>query len=309
MESTRVERAPAKTRVSDGRVGSEKTMRIGIHVSIQGGMEAMARRAERLGCETVQVFSRSPRGGKASALDSRDIEKMKEMFDRLGIWPLVVHVPYFLNLASADREKRLASIEILVEDLGRSEALGAKYLVTHLGHLSPGEESESPQAIARVTDSIRSALDAYRGPVKILLENTAGQGREIGWRFEVIGAMLENLPADRVGACLDTCHAFAAGYDLSSARAVDATLKEFDRCIGLSRLGVIHMNDSKGDCGSHVDRHEHIGRGKIGADGFRAILGSPLLPPDIPGILETPQDSAEDDERNVQTLKSLRSQA
>lgn len=268
----------------------------------------MAQRAERLGCETVQIFSRSPRGGKASALNSRDIEKMKEMFDRYAMWPLVVHVPYFLNLASADREKRLASVEILIEDLGRSEALGAKYLVTHLGHLAPGEEPESPQAIARVTGSIQDALDAYHGPVKILLENTAGQGREIGWRFEVIGAMLENLPADRVGACLDTCHAFAAGYDLASDRAVEATLREFDRCIGLARLGVIHMNDSKGECGSRLDRHEHIGRGKIGVEGFKAILGSALLPPGIPGILETPQDFPEDDQENVTMLKSLRLQ-
>lgn len=269
----------------------------------------MAQRAERLGCETVQIFSRSPRGGKASALYSQDIEKMKEMFDRYAMWPLVVHVPYFLNLASTDREKRLASVEILVEDLGRSEALGAKYLVTHLGHLASGEEPESLEAIARVAGSIQDALNTYHGPVKILLENTAGQGREIGWKFEVIGAMLENLPADRVGACLDTCHAFAAGYDLASAGAVEATLREFDRCIGLDKLGVLHMNDSKGDRGSHLDRHEHIGRGKIGVEGFKAILSSPLLPPDMPGILETPQDSPEDDEGNVKMLKSLRLQA
>lgn len=268
----------------------------------------MAQRAKHLGCETVQIFSRSPRGGKASALDPQDVAKMKEMFDRHSMWPLVVHVPYFLNLASADEEKRRASVEILVEDLGRTEVLGAKYLVTHLGHLSPGEELESVDAIARVTKSIQEALEVYHGPVKILLENTAGQGREIGWKFEVIGAMLENLPADRVGACLDTCHAFAAGYDLASASAVEATLREFDRCIGLDRLGVVHMNDSKGECGSHVDRHEHIGRGKIGVEGFKAILSSPLLPPDMPGILETPQDSPEDDEGNVKMLKSLRPQ-
>ncbi len=268
----------------------------------------MAQRAERLGCETVQVFSRSPRGGKASALDPRDIEKTKEMFDRHSMWPLVVHVPYFLNLASADREKRLASVEILAEDLGRSEVLGAKYLVTHLGHLSPGEEPESIEAIARVTKSIQEALEVYHGPVKILLENTAGQGREIGWRFEVIGAILESLPVDRVGACLDTCHAFAAGYDLASADAVEATLREFARYIGLDKLGVVHMNDSKGDLGSRLDRHEHIGQGKIGVEGFKAILGSSLLPPDIPGILETPQDSPEDDDRNVKMLKSLRLQ-
>ena len=284
------------------------TMKVGIHVSIQGGMYAMAERAEHLGCETVQVFSRSPRGGKASALDPRDIEKMRETFDRCSMWPLVVHVPYFLNLASSDDEKRLASVEVLIEDLGRAETLGAKYLVTHLGHLSPGEEPESAGAIERVTRSIREALEAYRGPVKVLLENTAGQGREIGWRFEIIGEMLGNLPEDRVGACLDTCHAFAAGYDLGSKRAVETTLLEFDRYIGLDKLGVVHMNDSRGECGSHLDRHEHIGLGKIGVEGFRAILGSPLLPSNIPGILETPQESPEDDERNVKTLKSLRSE-
>lgn len=283
-----------------------RLMRIGIHVSIQGGMEAMARRAEGLGCETVQIFSRSPRGGKASALNSKDIDAMKEVFDRRHMWPLVVHVPYFLNLASADPEKRRVSVEILVEDLARSEALSAKYLVTHLGHRSADEEPESPQTVARVTGSIQEALDSYGGPVKILLENTAGQGREIGWRFEVIGAMLETLSDDRVLACFDTCHAFAAGYDLSSPEAVEATLREFDRCIGLDRLGALHMNDSKGDRGSHLDRHEHIGKGKIGMEGFKAIINSPLFPAEIPGILETPQDSPDADEKNVKALKNLR---
>lgn len=267
----------------------------------------MARRARRLGCETVQVFSRSPRGGKASPLDPVDVSLMRETLEEHSIRPLVVHVPYFLNLASRDEGKRRVSVDILIEDLARTEAIGGKYLVTHLGHLSPDEASESPEAVARVALSVNEALETYRGPVKILLENTAGQGREIGWRFEVLGAMLESLPQDRVGACLDTCHAFAAGYDLSSPPAVERTLREFDRLVGLERLGVVHMNDSRGDLGSHVDRHEHIGQGKIGSEGFRAILSTTLLPDDIPGILETPQDSPEADERNVKVLKGLRS--
>ncbi|QUL99036.1 MAG: deoxyribonuclease IV [Candidatus Fermentithermobacillus carboniphilus] len=281
-------------------------MRLGIHVSIQGGMVRMAETAVELGCETVQIFSRSPRGGKAKALDPHDVVRMREIFQRHDIYPLVVHVPYFLNLASSDHEKRAYSVEVMVEDLKRTETLGGRYLVTHIGHKDRDEVPDSPDALARVLESLEEILSRYSGPVKILLENTAGQGQEIGSRFESIAALLANLPRARVGTCFDTCHAFAQGYDLSEPSAVEKVLKQFDAIIGLNTLGAIHLNDSKGDFGSRIDRHQHIGQGKIGLEGFRALINSPLLPPDIPGILETPVDSPDDDKKNVETVKRLR---
>ena len=282
-------------------------MRIGIHVSIAGGMEKMAWTAASLGCEAVQIFSRSPRGGKAKPIPTAEAEAAKEVLAKEGIRPLVVHVPYFLNLASSDPEKRKYSVEVLVEDLERTESLGGAYLVTHVGHKDPGEDPEAPEALARVLGSIEGALSRYRGPVRLLLENTAGQGQEIGSSFEAISALIKNSPAGRVGACLDTCHAFAAGYDLRGEAGVHQVLTTFDRIIGIDVLFAVHVNDSKGDLGSHIDRHEHIGMGRLGEETFRALVRSPLLPSEIPGLLETPRDVPEDDLRNVNALKGFRS--
>lgn len=266
----------------------------------------MARRAARLGCEAVQIFSRSPRGGKAKELVSSDVSSMKALFRENGLGPLVVHVPYFLNLASSKEEKRAYSVDVLIEDLYRTETLGGKYLVTHVGHKDRTEQPNSPKALSRVLSSLEQALSRYSGPVKILLENTAGQGQEIGTTFESIAFLLEKLPKERVGTCLDTCHAFAQGYDLSNPSSVDDVLTLFDKIVGLHTLGVVHLNDSKADLGSHIDRHEHIGKGKIGLDGFRALIQSPLLSDDVVGILETPQDSPSADIENIATVKRLR---
>ncbi len=281
-------------------------MRIGVHVSIQGNMATMAGKAVNLGCETVQIFSRSPRGGKARELPAEDVAGMKDILDRGGIEPLVIHAPYFLNLASSEDDKRKYSVDVLVEDLMRADTLGARFVVTHVGHRDPGEDGHAPQALARSAQSIHEALTRYSGPVKLLLENTAGQGREVGSSFEAIASLLRVLPERRVAACLDTCHAFAAGYDLSSHKGVAYVLSQFDSCIGLGNLELIHLNDSKGDLGSHIDRHHHIGQGHIGIGGFAALINNDSLPPELPGILETPTDSPSADRDNVGLLKSLR---
>lgn len=281
-------------------------MRLGIHVSIQGGLENMARAAASLQCEAVQIFSRSPRGGKAKDFDIADLLGMRAQLAERDIHPLVVHVPYFLNLASSDDSKRSYSIEVLVQDLQRTEALGGKYLVTHIGHKDKAEPVESVDALGRVLDSVQKALAQYTGAVMLLLENTAGQGQEIGYRFETIGALLRELPEERVGACFDTCHAFAAGYDLRSEEDVSRALSEFDEFVGVHRLHVVHLNDSKGELGSHIDRHEHIGYGKIGLEGLGAVIRASMLDEEMAGILETPRESEEDDRRNVETVKKLR---
>jgi len=281
-------------------------VRVGIHVSIAGGMEKMAWTAASLGCEAVQVFSRSPRGGKAKLLVPSDVAAARSALEEKNIRPLVVHVPYFLNLASSDPETRGYSLDVLVEDLLRTEALGGKFLVTHIGHKGREEESDSPDVLGRVLTSIQEVLVRYSGPVTLLLENTAGQGQEVGSSFEAISALLRSLPEGRVGACLDTCHAFGAGYDVRGEAGVHQVLTAFDRIVGLELLGAMHLNDSKGSLGSRIDRHQHIGRGQLGLETFRALVNSPLLPGDLPGLLETPVDNPGDDLANVRTVKELR---
>lgn len=270
-------------------------------------MQKMAWTAASLGCEAVQVFSRSPRGGKAKPLDAADVAAAKSVMAEKGIWPLVVHVPYFLNLASKDGDKQAYSVETLAEDLRRTETLGGKYLVTHVGHKETDEPPESPDALARVLASLEQAFRAYTGPVKLLLENTAGMGQEIGSSFEAVAALLASLPEGRAGACLDTAHAFGAGYDIRGSKGVWEILTAFDKAVGLENLHAMHLNDSKGDLGSHLDRHERLGDGRIGIETFRAIVNSRLLPEDLPGLLETPVDAPGDDLRNMKMIKDLRS--
>ncbi|MGI6620015.1 MAG: deoxyribonuclease IV [Bacillota bacterium] len=280
-------------------------MRFGVHMSISGGMEKMARAAIELGCETVQIFSRSPRGGKARPLDPRDVARMKQLFQEHDIGPLVIHAPYYLNLASADEDKRSYSIEVLAEDLTRAEILGADFVVTHIGHRDR-DESDGSQALRRVIDSINEVLGRYSGPVKLLLENTAGQGRELGSHFEELGKLVHMFPRDRVGTCFDTSHAFGRGYDLSDPEAVDRIFPAYDRLVGLDTLEVIHLNDSKHPLGSRKDRHAHIGQGGIGLEGFRAIINYPGFGPDMPGIMETPTDTPTADADNLATVRALR---
>jgi deoxyribonuclease-4 len=281
-------------------------LRFGVHLSISGGIEKMAKTAVKLGCETVQIFSRSPRGGKAKPLDPDDIAKMKQLLKAHDIRPLVIHAPYFINLASIDEAKRSYSIEVLAEDLTRAEALGAGFVVTHIGHKHPDEPDGGGQALCRVIDSLNQVLEAYSGPVKLLLENTAGQGRELGSAFEELGKLVHVFPRERVGTCFDTSHAFGWGYDLSDPDKVDQIFRAYDKHVGLDTLEVIHLNDSKMSLGSRRDRHAHIGQGGIGLEGFRAIVNYPGFKPDMPGIMETPKDTPTADEDNLATVKALR---
>jgi deoxyribonuclease-4 len=269
-------------------------------------MEKMAKTAIELGCETVQIFSRSPRGGKAKPLDPDDVTRMKQLLEAHDIRPLVIHAPYFVNLASVDEAKRSYSIEVLAEDLTRAEALGAGFVVTHIGHKHPDEPDDGSQALCRVIDSLNEVLDAYSGPVKLLLENTAGQGQELGAGFEELGKLVQVLPPDRVGTCFDTSHALGWGYDLSDPGMVEQIFRAYDQLVGLDTLEVMHLNDSKMPPGSRRDRHAHIGKGSIGLEGFREIINYPGLKPEIPGIMETPKDTPTADEDNLATVKALR---
>lgn len=263
----------------------------------------MAQLAVSLGCGTVQVFSRSPRGGKARQLEPAEIAGMRRVLTEGDCRPLVVHMPYFVNLAMPDGDKLEYSLSVLAEDLERAEALGAPYLVAHVGHRSEGEDER--QGLARSARSLAEVLSRARSSTTLLLENTAGMGKELGSRFEHLAELIElSGGSDRLGVCLDLCHAFGAGYDVSSRQGVEKTIRNFERTLGLDRLRLIHCNDSKEPCGSKRDRHANVGKGMIGLGGVRALLEHQALRV-VPWILETPVDSPEDFAGDLKTLRDL----
>jgi len=287
--------------------------RIGIHTSIARSYINALEAARKLGCNALQIFSASPRmwaQPAAARIREEEARRFRERREELGLGPLVIHDNYLINLAATQPMQKTRSVQAFHEEIVRAAALRADYLVAHPG--SRGESSVE-QAVEAVTQGIRQAARGARlGRLRILIENTAGMGRSIGWRFEEIAAMLERLEGLPVGMCLDTAHAFAAGYDIRSAQGLEATLGQIERTIGLDRVYVVHMNDSKTPLGSRVDRHEHIGKGRIGLEAFRRILRHPRLGASgqegLPGcafILETPIDRPGDDRRNVRRLWEL----
>jgi deoxyribonuclease-4 len=291
--------------------------RLGAHQSIAGGFTKAVDRALETGCEALQIFTRNINQWRVAPLDPAEAAAFRRAVKAAKLDPVVAHDSYLINPASADPVLRKQSIDGLVTELERAEALGIRWVVAHPG--AAGEQSVA-RAVARAADGIARALArTKRLAAGILIETTAGQGSCLGATFEEIGAMLRRIDAKpglagRVGVCLDTCHVFAAGYALFPKPALDATLRQFDRLIGLDRLVVIHANDSKKDLGSRVDRHEAIGRGKIGREAFRLIMTHPKLRR-IPMILETPKEGADgkptpaNDRRNLQLLRSLAAQA
>jgi deoxyribonuclease-4 len=280
------------------------SIRIGIHTSIAGDISAALEIAHGLGANALQIFSCSPRmwerGGAriAEAEAARFRARRKE----LGLGPLVIHDNYLINLASPNPVLRTRSVQAFHQELVRAIALGADYLVAHPGS---GRESSPEAAVASISQGLKQAARGLKlGDLKILLENTAGQGTSIGSRFEELRAILDAAPELPLGICIDTAHTFAAGWDLRSAEGLETTLQAIDRTVGLDRVYVIHVNDSKTHHGSRVDRHEHIGKGKIGLDAFGRILNHALLAGRA-FILETPIDKPGDDRRNVAALWKL----
>lgn len=267
-----------------------------------GGFAHVRERAELVRCETIQLFSRNPRGWKAAELDETDVAVFRSEMKASSIAPVFVHAPYLPNLAAADPALVQRSIDGVALDLERCRLLGVGYLVVHVGRAGDAPEAA---ALARVARNINRALAASPGPVLLLLENTAGMGSEVGHRFEQLGAVIRQVEdRDRMGAVLDTAHAFEAGYDLRSRPALDQALREFDEHVGLGRLHLIHLNDSKTELGSHVDRHWHIGQGRIGRDGLKLVVNHPLLR-HLPAVMETPRKSDADDRRNMRAARRL----
>lgn len=277
-------------------------MRIGVHVSIAGRIYESLERAKALGCDAMQIFSRNPRGWQAAALGVPDTAEFKRLKLKHDIRPVAVHIPYIINLASPDDNLYKRSIEAYIEDIKRADSLGAEYFVTHMGsHVGSGEES----GIRRFYKALDAIIKKARPKTMILLENTAGSGDGIGYRFEHLKRIIEALSdAGRVGVCLDTAHTFEAGYDIKTRAGLEKTFEKFDKLLGLDLVKVVHFNDSLSPFGSHVDRHQHIGKGNIGSEALGRIINHPRLK-DAAFIMETPKESEKDDKRNLAAARRL----
>jgi deoxyribonuclease-4 len=288
------------------------SLRIGIHTSIAGGYLNALETARKLGCNALQIFSASPRmwRGGSARIPEVDAQLFRARREELRLGPLVIHANYLINLASAQRMLQTRSIQAFHDEIVRAVALGADFLVVH-----PGARGEATieQAISTIVESVKQASKrAAMGGLRILIENTAGMGTAVGARLEEVGEILAGLRSVPAGACLDTAHLFAAGYDIKSESGLASTIGQIEGMIGLENVPVFHVNDSKIELGGRVDRHEHIGKGKIGAGAFARILRHPrlgaALPEGFPGrafVAETPIDDPGDDRRNVAMLWEL----
>ncbi|MEW6243998.1 MAG: deoxyribonuclease IV [Bacillota bacterium] len=272
-------------------------MRFGAHVSIAGGLDKCALRAVDLGLQTIQIFSRGPRGGKARPIGDTELAGFSNTLSRHDVNPVVIHTPYYVNIASSDDSKREYSVQVLLEDLQRAKTIGAPYVVVHAGRNSDPVRGE-----ALAIDSVDKALSYCPDGVMLLLENTAGQGGELGHSICQL-ARLRNSD-ERVGICLDTCHAHAAGYDLSELSGWDRLASEVDAHIGWGVVRILHVNDAASPSGSFLDRHARIGEGSIGLSGFSLAAGCSMVNI-LPWILETPVDSEEEYVKEIQMLRAL----
>ena len=262
--------------------------RLGAHLSIAGGLPRAVDRAEASGCEALQIFTKSAGQWRAREIPPDEIALFRRRLRETGIRPVFAHNSYLTNVAAADPALRRRSIGALGEELDRAEALGLDGLVMHPGSYTSGTEARGLKLIA---DGLADVLEARPdGSTRLLLEQTAGQGTNLGHRFEHLAEIIDLLGGSpRVGVCLDTCHLLTAGYDLCSEDGYDETFGQFGRIVGFSRLKAFHLNDSKKPCGSRVDRHEHIGKGCLGLAPFRRILNDRRFGT-LPMLLETPKD-------------------
>jgi deoxyribonuclease-4 len=287
--------------------------RLGAHLSIAGGLPRAVDRAQASRCEALQIFTKSAGQWRARPLPPAEVALFRQRVHETGIGPVVAHNSYLINVAATLASLRDQSIASLREELDRAEALGLDGLVMHPGSYTSGTERDGLRLIA---EALARLLDERpEGRTTILLEQTAGQGTNLGHRFEHLAEIIDRLGGTpRVGVCLDTCHLLAAGYDICTPEGYRRTFREFDRLVGLERIKVFHLNDSKKPCGSRVDRHEHIGKGCLGLDPFRWLLNDRRFR-HLPMLLETPKLETPEsrrrsdvdpwDARNLRTLRRL----
>jgi deoxyribonuclease IV len=277
-------------------------LKVGVHVSISGSIDQAVDRAQEYGCDTFQMFTRNPQGWKFGDLDPDQVKKFREKLGQSKIGPIIDHMPYLPNLSCPEDEIYEKSVASFAAEVDRCHVLGISYLVTHLGsHLGKGREI----GLERITSALSLGAKRARGELRILLENMAGTKNSMGSNFQDIKEILDGVKKrDRLGVCLDTCHLYAAGFDVQSERGVQQTLAKFNEVVGFDTLKVVHLNDSKGGLASGLDRHENIGKGYIGEKGFRAILHHPAVK-ELPLILETPVDQPDAVQSDLQMVRKL----
>lgn len=277
-------------------------MKFGAHVSIAGGIDKAPERALALGCECFQIFTRSPRGGKPPALGKDLVDSFLNSCSASGLTDYYIHTPYYINLASEKKELRRSSVAIIREELERGSLIGAKYVMTHLGSSKGAVRAE---AVDMVIDGIVEILKGSGSlSTELLLENTAGQGETIGDTFDELAGILDEVGNPRLGVCLDTAHLIASGYDIRTKTSLENTLNALFSVISPDRVKLLHGNDSKVGLGEKKDRHEHIGKGEIGKEGFKAVLGSPALKK-LDMIVEIPPEEVSPD---IELLKHMRAE-
>lgn len=270
-------------------------MRVGCHVSIAGGIVNASQRAAELGCEVFQMFTRSPQGGPAPKIDREVIKKFKEEMEKWGQENCYIHAPYYINFASAQQKTREASVRVIREELERGSLIGSKYVMTHLGS---SKDFSRAEALKLVTDGVKKIMKGYKGSTEFLLEISAGAGNVIGDTFEELEQIMGG--DDLVGICLDSAHMFASGYDIKTKKGFESVLKTIKRTVGLEKIKLIHANDSMVGLNERKDRHDHIGDGKIGAEGFKNLIKAF---PEVDFILETKPDKVAED---IKKLKEMR---
>jgi deoxyribonuclease-4 len=290
---------------SEGEPPKPGPRRIGIHTSTAGGIEMAAERAYRLGANTFQIFSSSPRQWKPYLLTQEHCDALRSLRDKYGIGPMAIHCSYLVNLASATPEFHRKSVAAFRGELQRALALSAEFLVLHPGSFRGRSREEGLELVARSIAESAQGLELEKSNLRVLIENTAGAEFSLGGSFDQVGHLLEYLrPVCPVGACIDTCHTHVSGYDIVSAEGWHETMQKLDETIGLKNVMAWHCNDAKDPRGSKRDRHEHVGKGTIGLEAFRRLLNDPRTE-HAAFIAETPIEEPGDDLRNIETLKSL----
>jgi len=286
-------------------------MRLGAHMSVTGGKYMALERGKELKCQTIQVFIRSVRSWSAKPLDKKDIEDFLKTKEELKeeIWPIISHNSYLINLASIDKEKLEKSYNAMLDELIKADQLDIEYENMHPGviPISDKEEITKDEALNQIANQLNKLIDETKGSkVTILLETTAGQGKGLGNKFHHLATIIDKIKdKNRIGVCFDTAHSFAAGYDFTTKKKYDEMWNEFDDIIGLTYLFAFHLNDTEKDLGSRVDRHTHIGQGKIGKEPFGFLLNDDRFR-DHPGIIETPKGKdLKEDVINLKVLRSL----
>jgi deoxyribonuclease-4 len=280
-------------------------MKIGAHVRSGGGVFNAIDYAEAIGAETIQIFSGAPQAWRRKNYTEGEVEKYKARVAESGVEPAFIHGLYLVNLASQNPDQLVKSFDALTAEMNAAALIGARGVIFHLGsHKGAGYEA----IFGQVVEYVRKVLDATPDDAWLILENSAGMGGAIGSNFVELGRIIKESGSDRVRVCIDTQHAFAAGYDMKTRPGLDKAMEEFDREVGLSRLAAVHANDSKVELAGGRDRHENIGDGYIGRDGFANIISHPAFA-DVPFLLEVPgYDDSGPDKLNVDALKSIRAE-